>query len=254
MFPFSDYSDLPLVLQAVRKESAARPGGRLQHCPVRLATHLWFKLNKFPVPENATFSDTLGQAIRKTHNFYGWRAEHKTRGKCVGTLYRTTGFLGIPPSDRNGTQSKARNIHLEHTMPASVLLNSLRYRLGSLEGPADVLDFLLEYSVCTAFSHEEENAMKHGVVRGSKTDCVHSDGALNLDHPFPFVRYARLFDEIDGFQIINVVTGEPVDIFNFTFDDHNKNLAIASARSGLTNDPIFSSHAFPMAAWVHALN
>ena len=58
--------------------------------------------------------------------------------------------------ERNGSKSKKRTVHIEHTVPVGDLARAARYNIHKVASPADLHRFLLDHSICTALSHEEE--------------------------------------------------------------------------------------------------
>ena len=163
--------------------------------------------------------------IRKIHDFYGWMAKMGSGnfGHCSGCMYRTLGSLLIPPTERDGSKSKNRNIHVEHLIPVKLL----RFHMDRNQNidKRDFLTSLLDISICVGLSHEEERLMNGaGVPRSKSEDLSLSFG----DDEKPFLRYKKLKDAIQdqggSFLIFDLVRGQMIDLDTFTLSDHRRNL------------------------------
>lgn len=112
-------------------EVQRNPRGAKGH-PSYFATYLFFHLKGLAMPPQVDWSAGANQAIRRLHNFYGWKAwDHADkRGACSGTLYRTAGFMQLDVGERCGKKDRSRNIHLEHTVPSAVLELALTAKLA----------------------------------------------------------------------------------------------------------------------------
>jgi hypothetical protein len=179
-----------------------------------------------------------GDLIRQTHNFYGWKAKNEARGQCAGALYRTLGFMNIEPKSRDGSQGYSRNIHIEHTVPVSVLGSTLRASAQSLQSPRDMHRFLIQNSICVAFSHDEEQLLRTANVAAAWNEAFDAAGKRIDQHPFK--RYLPLSDHMKSlgqeFQVFNVVTGEQICLETFTFSDHERTLIAASKKAIKSED------------------
>ncbi len=205
------------------------------------------------MPPNAAYGQSPGQAIRQIHDFYGWMAKAGRRGHCAGTLYRTSGFMQVDLGARNGTRLPGkRNIHIEHTVPVKCLQAMLMLEIRGIRSPAELHDVLVKHSVCTAFSHAEERAMNGLVLRDSSPAFDRNGNAIGN---CPFLRYRPLVDKLDNFAIYNVVTGLPVDIETFTFEDHRRTLRCAEVLLREINDcpaaTLYGAHTFQAQTWNH---
>lgn len=174
----------------------------------------------------------IRQAIRHVHDFYGWMArtgsKRGKRSNCAGALYRTHGFLSI--KRRDGTRRKkinnTRNIHIEHTVPVKVLKAALMAKLSQFSTVEKLHRFLIERSICVAFSHEEECLLRDVGIHPSKNPAFDQDGRQL--HNFPFQRYRPLKKHRKRFGVVNVVDGKEIDLENFTIADHAATLKKAS--------------------------
>lgn len=176
--------------------------------------------------KEAKLDDSLrSDRIRKIHDFYGWMAEMGSGnfGRCSGCLYRTLGSLLIPLTERDGSKSKNRNIHVEHLIPVKLL----RFHMDRNQNidKKDFLTSLLNISICVGLSHEEEKLMSDAGVPRSKSE--------NLSLSFgndekPFLRYKKLKEVIQEkggcFLIFDLVRGQLIDLDTFTLSDHRRNL------------------------------
>ena len=168
--------------------------------------------------------------IRQTHNFYGWMAKNHSRGRCAGALYRTLGFMNIRPNCRDGSQKNSRNIHIEHTIPVNVLESTLRASAQSLHCPRDMHRFMIENSICVAFSHEEEKWLSPAKVPPSKNEAFDLQGKKLNQYPFrrylPLLSYAE--KEEKEFRVYNIITKKEISIMDFTFADHAASIDMVS--------------------------
>jgi hypothetical protein len=235
-------AELLEVLREVQKDAAK---GRLQRFPTRWSPSVLAQLRgleKEPLG--------IGHCVRQIHDFYGWMAKASAkRGKCAGTLYRTVGYLGIDRMKRDGSKQPSRNVHIEHTVPVCVLVQTLAAALPHFRTAADLHRFLIERSVCVALSHTEERWLGEAKVP-SKSNCAFdSNGAQQHDYPFrrytPLTRHAT--KQGSEFAIINVVTGEQVDLQSFSFADHVNTLKMASRLAmGRVEPSVYSLELFGM--------
>ena len=146
--------------------------------------------------------------IRAIHDKLGYEA--KEDGLCRGAIFRTEKF--IKTTNRSGTKSKGQTVHIEHTVPIAELDRQLRSRFYGRS--AEGVEFLLNFSVCSAFNITEKSI---AVPRGynSKTDAFN---AGHVDQSKPFRRYKPLFES--GAVIWNVFDKVPVNPDSFDFDEH----------------------------------
>ena len=218
-------------------------GQRKTRYPTRYSPSIWSELSPGGRvdPWCTDYDKKNNDPIRKIHDFYGWMAKHdpsvacKSRSRCSGALYRTCDFMKLKFDDRDGCRdSRLRNIHIEHTVPVKVLYSILGYTASDaarrLASPEALHWFLMEHSVCTAFTyHEKERSKPAGVARDSS--CAF-DSTGERRHDFPFRRYRPLRDYSIShgydFRIFNTVSGPEVNIDFFTFADHAATLQQAS--------------------------
>lgn len=91
-----------------------------------------------------------------------------------------------------------------------------------------LLQLLMNNSICVAMSYEEQKAMDRVGVEKSTSPAYQINGSRNVDTPHPFLRYKPLADKDAGFKIFNVVTEQEVEIHDYTFRDHEETLRMAS--------------------------
>ena len=178
---------------------------------------------------------TFNMDFRHWHNRFGWKAGDAlpNRGLCSGAIYRTERFMVLDQAARNGAAAN-QTVHIEHTIPVSVLDHKWRlvrqangWAATSLEG---TYAWMLVHSVTTAF-HTDEEAGLTGVQRANP---AMDDGSPVFGKPF--LRYAGHAGVRDA--VWNVFTGKRVDLNGWTFNDHFDTvlglLAEAGADTGRT--------------------
>lgn len=245
----SHLEELVSVLKTVKHEAAGRPKKR--H-PSRFSHSIWHDLTAGKVNPWCLDPQGINHSIRQVHDFYGWMAKHGPNGTCAGTLYRTHEFMRIERAKRNGTkQEDRRNVHIEHTVPVASLILALRNERKKFTNPIALHRFLMGHSVCVAFSYDEERALGSAGVAASTNDVFDSAGKRVHDHPMK--RYAPLRAHgrwKKDFHIVNVVTGETIDLETFTFADHLETLAQASRRAlGEVGPSLYSLELFDPSHW-----
>ena len=220
--------------------------------PPSLASFLWHLFKVLPIPDEVLLKDRdLSQAIRKIHDFYGWKAKDTpiTRGHCSGALYRTRSFMLLSADQRVGTKDRAtRTVHIEHSVPVGQIFKLLPHHVHEFETPSELHNFIMRHSVTTALSYEEENNMK-GTVPASRHSGFEKTGARADD--YPFIRYRPLAQKHKDFVIYNGVSGDEINIDRFTYEDHMKTLISASILCGSTLPGlgIYDGDLFNRAAW-----
>lgn len=238
---------LGIVWSDVEKMSSDAKATRLPHRFPSLISSLIFEAIQGPRPAR----DNIGLPIRKLHDFYGWMAKLGAgRGSCGGTLYRTTGFMKIRREERVGSNPRkksedpkkpVKNIHIEHTVPIAELVNALWYK-SDFNNPSEMHKFLINHSVCTAFNMKEESWLRLEPKLGRRNDAFTAKG--ELDHDYPFKRYLPLsrFAKSQGhdFRIFNVVSGEKVNLEEYSFSEHQKTLADASRMITASDTSLYS--------------
>ena len=114
-------------LATLKDVSLRLSGPERKSFPQRYACHLWHSLGNRPVPAECLDRQGNNHAIRQIHDFYGWMAKSGRNGHCAGAIYRTEEFMARPAAERNGTRHvrTGRNIHIEHTVPVSVLADQI---------------------------------------------------------------------------------------------------------------------------------
>lgn len=221
--------EVSTVLRLVKMSAETRRCGALTH-PPRYARLLWSRLcGERPAPED-DLNAAEDHVIRQIHDFYGWKAKDavKRKGVCAGSLYRSAAYLSLPPLTRTGSKygAQPKNVHIEHTVPVSILLKHLRRQVWSKRSPSALHDHLIDHSICTAVTEQEKAALSsYGVSNHDHPEFSVQTGSLGQ---FPFMRYlpAR---RLATFQVFNVITGQPVDFAKFTYRDHLATLVAASA-------------------------
>jgi hypothetical protein len=219
--------------------------------PARNAHFFWHWLRSDRASRGSVVRRTYkpDDLIRKTHNFYGWKAESTAaqRGVCSGTLYRTAGYMQVPLDGREG-EGAGRNIHIEHTVPVCTLLRALERRIDDFATACNLHDYLMQHSVCVGFSRAEELAM-NGVIARDITPAFDNEGNKICERPF--LRYTPFLERGLDFEVLNVVTGKAVDLTRFTFDEHVRTMESASQlaeRHPAAADLYYASR-FPAAVW-----
>ncbi len=147
--------------------------------------------------------------IRGIHDALEYRA--MKNGLCRGAIFRTEKF--VTTIHRSGTKPH-QTVHIEHTIPIAELDRQLRAKFFGQ--PEAATDFLLKFSVCTAFHMEEKST---GITQrySSKSDAFDDDHA---DFERPFQRYRPLFAKPS--VIWNVFDKVKVDPNTFDFDQHGE--------------------------------
>lgn len=125
-------------------------------------------------------------------------------------------------------------VHCEHTVQTGPLLRQmrLRYELGDLATPKDLLDFFFSYAVVSVLLQEERFGRYAGIDLGRKREFNGRFSSWAHDHPEfppalvaddrakPFVRYVGT-----GLQIVFVPTGELIDLERDTIAAHRARVA-----------------------------
>jgi hypothetical protein len=210
--------ELKSVLLGLKRSIEDRNRDYRTH-PPRYAEELLLGLR-----EDRISQSDLGHAVRQIHDFYGWKAKdcRERRGVCSGALYRSEGYLMIDPSARNGSRKTERDVHIEHTVPISVLVRALEKQCFATA--ADLHDFLMRHSVCAALSGDEERLLKTRFVPAYRHDAF-KEGIRVADHPFS--RYSPLVERGE-LHLFDIVSCKEIDIESFSFSDHIATLAAAS--------------------------
>jgi hypothetical protein len=98
---------------------------------------------------------------------------------------------------------------------------------------ADLHRYLMQHSICVAFSHDEEQLLRSANVAAAWNEAFDTDGMKIHNHPFR--RYLPLRYHMKNlgqeFKVFNVVTGEEVCLETFTFSDHERTLIAASKKA-----------------------
>ncbi len=158
----------------------------------------------------------INDSIRKFHNILGYKAmgDAEGGGLCVGCIYRTLDFIRVSPSKRTGykpERHKPESIHVEHTIPVTAIASHLMtLKSGWTRGV--FFCELFDSSVATAVQRVQGGVFPDGIVRrgfARKTNAF-SDRK-------PFNRYDLV---PTNETIYNVLTGQPVDVNNYTLEDH----------------------------------
>jgi hypothetical protein len=153
-------------------------------------------------------------SLRKWHDQLGWRAANDRLGRCVGAIYRTEGFVQIEPSDRDGSKTAGRNIHIEHTVPVKALFDRWGVEVGAASpSRARTAAWFLFHSVVTAVRLDEERHIPRALR--DTTNCFDEPTRHSAK---PFARYANM--RANGVVVWNILDGQAVDIEQFTLADH----------------------------------
>ncbi len=124
----------------------------------------------------------------------------------------------------------SRTIHIEHTVQVAVLVAALRASIGKFDTPYALHRYLIDRTICTAFSSEEEDWLR---------DTERWEGHYNafkngeeLENIYPFRRYLPLIGEArkhrSDFRIFNVATRKEINLEKFRLADHVSSLRQAS--------------------------
>lgn len=203
-----------------------------KYFPSRYSPFVWSKLSGGSVNDWCSCQAKVNHAIRQIHDFYGWMAKSGRRGVCKGTLYRTVKFMELETNQRDGSKKPTRNIHIEHTVPVDVLENFLSYESSRFKTPEELHGALISNSICVAMTHDEQKSLDRHQVPRSSNEAFSESGERIGDHPFR--RYLPLLnsEQSQDFKIVNVITGDLVNLQTFTFKDHEDTLAKASKLRG----------------------
>jgi len=200
--------------------------------PSRHSPFIWSQITGGSVSDWCQSNQSIAHSIRQIHDFYGWMARHGKNGLCAGTLYRTTNYLNIDMTSRDGSKRSSRNIHIEHTVPVADLNRLLWQSSGKLESQSaeNLHELLIKHSICVAFSKHEEAAIGAAGIPSSRNHAFNEDGTPGKEYPYPFRRYLPLVQELSkqglDFNVINIVSNKSIDLQNFTFADHLSNLEL----------------------------
>ncbi len=235
--PAEHRDELLGVLRHVLRDTR---GPALKRLPTRYAASILSDLNGKRIDPHS-----IDHSIRQIHDFYGWMAKaNPTRGHCAGAIYRTERYMDIPRNSRDGSKKPTRNVHIEHTVPIKTLRTVIKARQSEFASSEQLHRFMLNHSVCVAFSREEEKWLPPD---GDWNDAFLPTGQLG--HDYPFRRYRRLFavakQHNATIRIINVLTGCDVDIESYTFRMHSDSLMSASrALAGAGGPYLYGLEAF----------
>lgn len=170
--------------------------------------------------DDSTKARDLSGRIRKLHDLFGYmaRGELDEGGLCRGAIYRTSKFINTPQESRKGRRhrlnSREVRVHIEHTVPVSVLAHGLidKYNSQSELGCDEILRWILQNSITTAMLHSQGlTKSSDSVVRNGYSCRMPAD---EYSHA-PFGRYDFASD-----VIINVFNGSCIDVTNYSLDDH----------------------------------
>ena len=158
--------------------------------------------------DKSALGDT-SQLLRKFHDFYGWKSKGMVQdlGLCSGAAYRTSGFLKIPPQSRSGKKVDRDSdigVHIEHSIPVSLIRNLIIEQSGSLKSPEDVFNLILRFSLCTAFSRREETKFIAEGYASEHPQFSPNSETLCPSTIEPFKRYKP------GIRIYSMTSGQEV--------------------------------------------
>lgn len=172
----------------------------------------------------------FGHSIRQIHDHFGWMAKQGRKGHCAGALYRSAEFIRIPSDKRNGSRTGGRNIHIEHTVPVSVLRDYLKHSIHGFNTWEELYWQLLSRSICVAMSSDEELRLGPAGVAKSTHEAFTKDGRQVNDSPF--LRYLPMqtysVNKRKDFRIFNIPLRTEVNLAEFTFADHVRTLEAAA--------------------------
>ena len=173
--------------------------------------------------------------IRKFTDKLGLQAwgDLKKGGQCAGAIYRTKGFIKLEVSERIGSKS-CKTIHIEHTVPASVLTTKLieaNSKNNQLFNSEFMFFYLIKNAICTAML--DEQGTLGGLIRdgyASTTDALNSE---TEGYEKPFLRYVKSTNELD--EIWDVWNDKVINPEEFTFNDHLLNITEIATITGSDN-------------------
>ena len=152
--------------------------------------------------------------IRKLHDLFGFKAMGNALqgGLCAGCIYRTEEFVNIGMEARTG-QRGARDlpesIHVEHTVPVAALANHLSMLACRGESDQSLQKFLISHSIATAVQRKQGHVLPKGIVAQG-----YARRAVDFEENLPFKRYTP------DTSILNILSGEKIDLASFSFSDH----------------------------------
>lgn len=170
--------------------------------------------------DNAFKKKSINGHIRKFTDKLGLQAwGHLERGgQCAGAIYRTTAFIDLETSKRIGSKN-LKTIHIEHTVPASVLSQQL-IEIGCLSpeklNPEYIFFYLLKYSVCTAML--DHQGRQGALIRNGFSSSTDAFSFSSLGYNKPFLRYNQVVNDTEN--IWDVWNERIIDPEKFTFADH----------------------------------
>lgn len=196
------------------------------------------------IEDNVTLNrhDLVNHYVRQFHGVLGYKAMGGLMdgGLCAGALYRSKDFVSIGQPDRCGSKAGGRqNVHIEHTVPVSVLVSEIfaRYRMwGFMQQPnardepdweiwakSSLYDFLQTYSVTTALTLQQGHSAPRGIIRRGLTRKVDTPLELNGN---PFTRYVDVayIVSVSGGTGPGFAEGQCVAMDQYTFECHRKRL------------------------------
>lgn len=167
-------------------------------------------------------------AIRHFHDVLGYMAKGDAHrgGLCVGAPYRTEFFTITPQELRTGLNDHPRNlikIHIEHTVPISVLVEQLDAVGAGAWRISNLIAFLLTHSVVTATLWSEGRVRRSddysatGIIKqgyACKSDVFNSS---HCDEGLPFMRY---WTKDHALKVYDVLSGDQISLSTFTTNDH----------------------------------
>lgn len=121
-------------------------------------------------------------------------------GLCAGAFYRSIEYLNIKPNERTGKKKfdqQFKRVHIEHSVPISEIYSLLIKRQQELESPKDIFSLIINYSICTGFSqNDERNGIRKGFSRKLTTSNLSNRSSI-----MPFQRYN------ENVEIRNILDG-----------------------------------------------
>lgn len=175
----------------------------------------------------------LGQSIRRFHNQLGYQAWGRPEdgGQCAGCLYRSAAFIKVTAEDRRSSEEDGLpvTIHLEHTIPVATWIGQLQELVARGANRDEILRVVLANSIAVGVHFMQ----RHGdgnLVKPRLNADSHLFTPGHEDEGFPFRRYREVDDP--DYKIINVITGEQVNLQTHTLEQARADLVEVVKLSG----------------------
>lgn len=169
----------------------------------------------------------ISEVFRKIHDVWGYKAKDDliSGGLCSGAIYRSSSFIKTDQTLRSGRKFPMTgqiSVHIEHTTPVKALAIELvgAKQVGGFSEDERVRKYyqwLLNSTIATAMLRGQDKVF----IKKRMSSTTHVFDVSHEDYGFPFRRY-----HLQQEPIYNVLTGAEVDIQNFHFQEHRKNMDV----------------------------